>query len=228
VKIGAIVLAAGNSVRMGTQKLLLPYAGTSVIRHIVEQVAASSVDRVIVVARNDAAAIRVVLEGLPVTVVINKQPDGDMFSSVRCGLRALPPECEAALVVLGDQPSITAGLINQLRDASVASRRGIVIPTYEGRRGHPLLYSLQYGAEVLTRYDDVGLRGLSEAHPADVHEVAVADDGVVTDIDVPDDYQAALRRQHGQDARVTGTVPVTRASRPCEHPDAPLDGPSRV
>ena len=207
MKFGAIVLAAGNSVRMGTQKLLLPYTGTTVIRHIVQQVADSRVDHVIVVAGRDAVAIKTALDGLRITVVINEQPDGDMLSSVRCGLRALPTECEAALIVLGDQPSISPGLINQLGAALVASGRGIVVPAYQGRRGHPLLFSVQYRAEVLTGYDGVGLKGLPDAHPDDVHEVAVADDGVVIDIDVPDDYQAALRRQQRE---------------------APLDGPSRV
>ena len=207
MKIGAIVLAAGQSRRMGTQKLLLPYAGVTVIRHIVEQVAGSCVDHMVVVAGRDAVAITAALDGLPITLVINELPDGDMLSSVRCGLRALPRECEAALIVLGDQPSITAKLINQITDTSVASRRGIVVPAYEGRRGHPLLFSVKYRAEVLTGYDGIGLKGLPDAHPDDVHEVAVADDGVVIDIDVPDDYQAALRRQQRE---------------------APLDGPSRV
>jgi molybdenum cofactor cytidylyltransferase len=194
VNVGGIVLAAGNSRRMGTQKLLLQYAGTTVIRHIVDRVAASSVDRIIVVAGRDAAAVRAATEGIRATVVVNEMPDGDMLSSVRCGLRALPAECEAALVVLGDQPSITAELVNQLIDASASSGRGIVAPAYRGRRGHPLLFSMEYHSEVLTGYDGVGLRGLLEAHPNDVFELVVADDGVVTDMDVPDDYKAALMR----------------------------------
>jgi molybdenum cofactor cytidylyltransferase len=194
VNVGAIVLAAGNSRRMGTQKLLLPYAGTTVIRHIVDRVAASSVDRIIVVAGRDADAVRAATGGSRATVVVNETLDGDMLSSVRCGLRALPAECQAAIVVLGDQPSITAELVNQLVDASAASGRGIVVPAYRGRRGHPLLFSMEYRTEVLTGYDAVGLKGLLEAHADDVFELAVADDGVVTDMDVPDDYKAALLR----------------------------------
>ena len=194
MKIGAIVLAAGKSVRMGTQKLLLPYAGTTVIRHIVQQVAASSVERLIVVAGKDATAVRSALEGLAVTVVHNELLDGDMLSSVRCGLRALPAYCEAALVVLGDQPTITADLINQVTSTFRKTGRGIIVPTYKGRRGHPLLFSLKYRDEVLTGHDGIGLKGLPEAHPGDVHELAASDDAVITDMDIPADYRAALRR----------------------------------
>jgi molybdenum cofactor cytidylyltransferase len=179
---------------MGTQKLLLPYAGATVIRHIVDRVAASSVDRIVVVAGRDAAGVRAATDGSRATVVVNETSDGDMLSSVRCGLRALPAECEAALVVLGDQPSITAELVDHLIGASAASGRGIVVPAYQGRRGHPLLFSLDYRSEVLTGYDGVGLKGLLETHADDVFELAVADDDVVTDMDVPDDYRAALRR----------------------------------
>jgi molybdenum cofactor cytidylyltransferase len=75
-----------------------------------------------------------------------------------------------------------------------SSRRGIVVPEHEGRRGHPILFSAKYRHEVLTQFDDVGLRGLLEAHPEDVHEVAVADASILADMDVPEDYERELKR----------------------------------
>ena len=190
--IGAIVLAAGLSRRMGTQKLLLPFGGASMIAHIVDQVLASVVEQVIVVVGRDGEAIEEALGWRSVTIVTNPAPDSEMLDSVRCGLRALPEECKAALVALGDQPAITANTINEMAQAFLASGRGIVMPVHEGRRGHPLLFSLRFRDEVLTQYDDTGLRWLLHAHPDEVYELSFADPGVIADVDLPEDYRRAL------------------------------------
>jgi molybdenum cofactor cytidylyltransferase len=112
-----------------------------------------------------------------------------MLSSVRCGLRALPPDCEAVLIALGDQPSITADLVARIVHAFYASGRGIIVPVHGGKRGHPLLFSARYSQEVLTRYDDLGLRGLLRAHPEDVFELPADSASVLSDMDYPEDYQ---------------------------------------
>lgn len=192
--IAAIVLAAGRSRRMGTQKVLLPFGGGTVISHIADEVLRSRLDRLVVVAGQDAAAIAQALADRPVGVVANPDPEGDMLSSVRCGLLALPPDAEGVLLALGDQPAITAVLVDRLVGALRESGSGIVVPAYGGRRGHPLLFSGVYRAELLSRHDDVGLRGLLQAHPKDVREVPVADAWVLADMDVPADYQRELER----------------------------------
>ena len=99
---------------MGTQKLLLPYAGQTVIGQIVDNVLAAPIERAFVVTGNYGEAIRLALAGRPLTFVVNPDAAGDMLSSIRCGVRALPPECMAATVVLGDQPTIRAKLIADL------------------------------------------------------------------------------------------------------------------
>ena len=190
--IAAIVLAAGRSRRMGTQKLLLPYAGRTVIGHIVEQVAAAPVGRIIVVTGADYDAVTRALDGRNVTFVRNPAAEGEMLSSVRCGLRALPESCRAAVVVLGDQPGVNAGLIAALIEAHVQSGRRIVVPTFGGRRGHPVLISARCFEDLLTGFDDVGLRGLVRAHPEDVLEVAAGSAGVLEDLDTPEDYRRAV------------------------------------
>jgi molybdenum cofactor cytidylyltransferase len=190
----AIVLAAGRSSRMGSQKVLLPFAGQTVIGHIVYQVLAAAIDRTIVVTGPDDAAIRLALAGRRVTLVANPDSTGEMLSSVRCGLRALPPECTAAIVVLGDQPTIRTELIADLVRSFHSTRAKIVVPTCQGRRGHPLLFSADYLAEVLTQHDGVGLRGLLQAHPSDVVELEVAEAAVLTDMDSPEDYTHAQSR----------------------------------
>jgi molybdenum cofactor cytidylyltransferase len=189
----AIILAAGRSRRMGAQKVLLPFAGRTVIGHIAGEILRSAVDEVIVVvAGPDAPRLAEALAGRRVTLVASADPEGEMLSSVRCGLRALPPECEAVLVALGDQPSITAGLVGRMLDAFRASGRGIVVPVCGGRPGHPILFSARYRDEVLTRYDGVGLCGLRQAHPEDVFELNVTDPSVLVDMDHPEDYRRAL------------------------------------
>jgi len=185
----AVVLAAGRSQRMGTQKLLLPVGGQPLIARIIDQVLASSVDCVLVVTGADTDRIAAALAGRSVTFVVNHDPQGEMLTSVRCGLAALPPQCTAALIVLGDQPGVTAEVLERLLQAFPAAGRGIVVPTAQGRRGHPLLVALHYRDELLTQYDAVGLRGLLQAHPEDVLEVEVGAPGILEDLDTPQDFQ---------------------------------------
>ena len=190
-----LVLAAGRSQRMGAQKLLLPVGGQPMIARIVDQVLASPIDRVFVVIGADPDRIAAALADRPVTFVINPDQHGEMLSSVRCGLAALPPECTAALVVLGDQPGLTADVVAQLLRAFQTADRGIVVPTFNGRRGHPLLVALRYRDEILTSYETVGLRGLLQAHPEDVHEVEVGTPRILEDLDTPQDFERLAGRE---------------------------------
>lgn len=194
----AIVLAAGASKRMGTHKLLLPFRGKSVIRHIADTLAASRLDDVCVVVGHAAERVRRELPADTVRCVVNSEYRQGMLSSVRCGLRALPTECNSVMVALGDQPGITTALVNELIDAFEKSSRALLVPTFEGRRGHPLVFSTSLCAEVFTSHDDVGLKGLLSAHPREVAEVAVEAPAVLEDLDTPQDYARAIR-EHGRD-----------------------------
>jgi molybdenum cofactor cytidylyltransferase len=190
----AVVLAAGGSRRMGTQKLLLPFAGQTVIAHIVDEVRGGPVGRILVVVRKDDEGVSAALTGRTYSAVVNPHPDGDMLSSVRCGLAALPPECTAVLVVLGDQPAITSDLIGRMVATYQTCGRGIVVPTHNGRRGHPLLFSTRYRDEILAGHEQTGLRGLLQTHPDDVFELGTATPAVLADMDHPADYLRELRR----------------------------------
>jgi molybdenum cofactor cytidylyltransferase len=192
----AVVLAAGRSRRMGTQKLLLPFAGSTVIAHVVDEVIRSDVDHVCVVVGRDGEAVAAALGDRPLRIVANRDPTSEMLSSVRCGLRALPDDCHAALVALGDQPGLSAGLVNALIAAHRSGGKRIAVPTYGGRRGHPLLFSLAYREQVLRDYDEVGLRGLLWDHPEDVLEVQASSSAVLEDMDTPEDYRRELSGQN--------------------------------
>jgi molybdenum cofactor cytidylyltransferase len=189
----AIILAAGKSLRMGTQKLLLPFADQTVIGHVADQVIKSPIRQVLVVTAEQSEQIAAALKGKRLSIVINPDFDGDMLSSIRCGLRALPG-CEAVLVTLGDQPSIRAELIGEMIRIYETTDAEIIVPTYRGRRGHPILFSSQYCDEVQRRFDGVGLRGLLSAHPERVHEMKVEDEAVLADMDEPGDYQREKKR----------------------------------
>ena len=186
----AVVLAAGRSTRMATQKLLLPYRGRTIIGHVVDEVLGSRVDRTLVVTGEDQERVTASLDRA-VTFVPNPDPEGDMLSSVRCGVRAVPAGCDAVLILLGDQPAVTGEVIRSIVEARRLHGDSIIVPVYGGRRGHPILIPMRYAREVLTAHDGVGLRGLLMAHPDAVLEVPVDVPGVLEDIDTPEDYRAA-------------------------------------
>ncbi len=188
----AIVLAAGRSSRMGVQKLLLPFGGKTVTSHIADQLLASTVDKVFVVTGHQPERITAELSGRRVSIVNNPDYDSGMLSSVRCGLHALPKRCRAVLVAIGDQPSINTELVNLMIQSFAAGEKKILVPCYEGKRGHPLLFSAMYREEILTQYDDVGLRGLLHAHPDEVFELTVSTFCVLSDMDYPEDYRREL------------------------------------
>ena len=156
----AVVPAAGQSRRMGTCKQLLPFAGTTVIGHIVDELRRSRVDEVRVVVGHQADRLREELRARSVRIVANPDYEQtDMLASIRCGLAEMPPDCRAVLVALGDQPAIRAELVDAMIDCFSTAGRGIVVPVHAGRRGtFPPAATIRDG--IMTKYDDVGLRGL--------------------------------------------------------------------
>ena len=192
----ALVLAAGQSKRMGVQKVLLPFGGKTVISHIVAQLIASSVNEVYVVVGCQSKRVSTELSGQPVSIVDNPDYKSGMLSSVRCGLSAIPRQCGKVLVALGDQPSITTKLIDQMLQSFASTEKQILVPLYNNKRGHPILFSTTYCDEILTQYDDIGLRGLLYAHKEDIFELPVDTSGVLSDMDYPEDYRRELQRKN--------------------------------
>lgn len=188
----AVVLAAGLSRRMGVQKLLLPFGNKTVIGHIIDQLLASTVDEIHVVVGHQAERISRELSGQAVSIVNNPNYKSGMLSSVRCGLQSLPEKCRAVMVVLGDQPSITTELIDQMLQSFATTEKSILVPLYKGKRGHPILFSSLYRDEILTQHGDVGLRGLLHGHSNDIFELAVSTASVLCDMDCPEDYRREL------------------------------------
>ena len=187
--IWAVVLAAGESRRMGTQKLLLPFGDTTVVGAVVRTALASAAGRTLVVLGADREAVRREIGSLGVEFAINGDYPLGMLTSVQAGFRALPAGAKAALIMLADQPFLASSVIDKVIAGSEACHRGIVIPAFQGRRGHPVLIDLKYRDEVLAIAPADGLRRLMLAHPDDILEVDVADPNILRDLDTPEDYK---------------------------------------
>jgi molybdenum cofactor cytidylyltransferase len=186
--IWAVILAAGESRRMGTQKLLLPFGETTVVEAVVRTALASGVDRAVVVLGADREAIRARLEPRGVDFAVNERFADGMLTSIQAGFRALPPEAEAAVIMLGDQPFLPPSVVDTVIQGLRESGKGIVIPVFRGRRGHPVLVDLKYRAGVLSLDPADGLRRLLRGHADDVAEVEVEDPNILRDLDTPEDY----------------------------------------
>lgn len=191
--ISAIVLAAGRSRRMGTQKLVLPMHGKPMIAHTVDMLLQSQVDRVFVVVGQDKQPIVDALGDRDVSCVMNPDANEEMLTSVRAGLHALPEQTTAAIVALGDQPAIQTDVVRGLVRCFKGTAAGIIAPVFEGKRGHPLLISIQYRDEILTEFEGQGLRGLLVKHAQEVAELPFASASILDDIDSPADYERMLR-----------------------------------
>lgn len=185
----AIVLAAGYSSRMGTQKLLLPIGQGTVISHIVNQLIKSKVIKTYVVVGHQADQVTKELSDLPVTIIHNPEYKSGMLSSVRAGLLNIPDKCEAVFVVLGDQPSISSAIIDEMIRLFSIKEKKIIVPVFNGNRGHPVLLSTIYKDEILKNFNDIGLRGILQVHDSDLYEMSVSDSSVLMDMDYPRDYQ---------------------------------------
>lgn len=189
--VGAVVLAAGESRRMGTQKLLLPFGGVTVIEHVIAQVSASRVGDIVVVLGHEPRRVAPAIADTVARTCVNREYARGMLSSIRAGLQE-SAHWEAVLIVLGDQPAIDPEVINLLIEDFEGHEGSIVVPAWEGRRGHPLLIDASYKESILTDYEDVGLRGLLHAYPDRVRQVDMASDAVLRDMDFPEDYQREL------------------------------------
>jgi len=187
----AVILAAGESRRMGSPKLLLPFEGSTVLGTVVREVRRAGLSSILVVLGAEQEKIRAALRDQPVEFVKNPDFRRGMLSSVQCGLQSLPATASAAMLFLADQPSLSGSIIGKLLQARERTAQGLIVPVFAGTRGHPLLLSMKYKDEVLTLDPAIGLRELLINHPDDILEVEVEDEAVLKDIDTPEDYRKA-------------------------------------
>jgi molybdenum cofactor cytidylyltransferase len=191
--VAAIILAAGKSTRMGEAKQLLRLGESTVLGRSIENVRRSAVvDEIVLILGASAEAIRrqlpaSLLQGLK--VVVNAAYEQGMASSLRAGLSALDPQIGAALIVLADQPFVRPETLDQLGRKHRQTQAQIVIPSYQGRRGNPVLLDRSVFAEVMALEGDTGCRAIFGSHTQRTVNVEVEDEGILLDIDNQEDYE---------------------------------------
>lgn len=185
--IAAIILAAGQSRRMGrVNKLLAKIGGQPMVNRVVDAVLASKSAAVYVVVGHEGDAVRGVLADRNVRFVENPNFETGLSASLKCGIASLPDDIDGAVICLGDMPQVTAAEIDRLIDAfSPLEGRAICLPTYGGKRGNPVLWAKRFFSEMKDIEGDVGARHLIGVHDKYVTEVEMAGEGVLVDIDTP-------------------------------------------
>ncbi len=205
-RVSAILPAAGLSRRMGQPKQLLPLSGKPLIRWCMDSLLAAGIKDIVVVLGRHRPAIEPVIDGLPVIIACNEDPESDMAGSVRIGLQAASPVSTGVLVALCDHPLVTGHTIRTLITCLSDNPDRIAIPVYRGRRGHPVIFPR---AEIDRIFTGMTLRDIVRRDPGRIMPVDVTDEGVVIDIDTGDDYRALLSAC-AQAIRKQGQTPENR------------------
>jgi molybdenum cofactor cytidylyltransferase len=194
--VGGLLLAAGQSRRMGpANKMLVEIDGAPMVLHAARALLASGASPVVVVLGHAPEAVEDVLSGLDVTFVRNPDYADGLSTSLKAGLAALPDYCTGAVVALGDMPGVSAQDIDSLIDAfDPPAGHSICVPTYNDKRGNPVLWARQYFAEMASVSGDVGARHLIGENADQVVEVPRDNPGILIDLDTPEAVVAHLRK----------------------------------
>lgn len=183
-RITAVVLAAGESKRMGQTKQLLPWGNTTVLGKVLQNLNASSVHDILVVSGHEAETVEAVAAAEDVETVYNSQyASGEMLSSLQTAVRQLPPNTDAILVMLADQPLVTPDTINQLLTAYREGRGDIIAPIYAGKRGNPVLIGRRYFPDLLALPPGSAPRLLLKQYPQSICFIEVENDSILIDLD---------------------------------------------
>jgi molybdenum cofactor cytidylyltransferase len=193
--IAAIVLGAGRSSRMGgPNKLVAEIGGRPLIRIVVQEALKSRARPVIVVTGHQHDRVEAVLKGLPVKIVHNPDYADGLATSLRTGIAALPPEADGAIVCLGDMPQVDAAMIDRLIGAIDPDKGALIaMPTIDGKRGNPVVWSRRFFAELMKVEGDVGARYLIGRYPEAIAEVPLAGTAALTDVDTPEALEAVRK-----------------------------------
>jgi len=191
--IGAVVLAAGASRRMGGEKVLLPFGRSTMLETILETLAAANVHEIVVVTRPDLPAAIEKARGLGARIVENPHPQDEMLVSVRLGVAKVSAGAAAVFVWPADHPAVRPETIERL--ARSVDPAAALVPCYRGRRGHPALVGHGLLPAIAAIPAGEGLRHLWRSRPELLREIEVEDPGVILNLDTPEAYRAALEEQ---------------------------------
>jgi molybdenum cofactor cytidylyltransferase len=186
--ITALILAAGQSKRMGQPKMLLPWGETTVLEKVIATFKAGSVDDILVVTGGDWERVEALVGDSAGTIFNPNYAAGEMLSSVQVGLAGLKPEAEAVLIGLGDQPQVGERSVQAIVDQYRKSGAALVVPSYQMQRGHPWLVARPHWDEILSMHPPASLRDFLNRHADEIHYVELDSSSVLQDLDTPEDY----------------------------------------
>jgi len=193
--VSGIILAAGSSQRMGTPKAFLKIGEQTFLQHIVEQLHLARIVDLVLVLGAHAEEIQPTLSWFNGKVVINEQWQEGQLTSIITGLDALnlvnaePEEIHGAMICPVDHPLLSQAILVDLLQGFWRSQKRIILPTYKGKRGHPVIFHRDYFGEFRNAPPELGARAVVRNHPDDVFEVVAQESGIVTNIDTPEDYE---------------------------------------
>ena len=190
--LAAIILSGGASRRMGSPKALLSYQGRPFLEHLLDVAHHPQIGVRRIVLGADADPIAKEVDLAPGEIVINEEWEKGQLSSLQAALRSLPPETDGVILLLIDHPLISSMLVGELIETFYNSRKPIVLPVYEGRRGHPVIFSSALYEELLNAPPETGARSVVWAHSAEVQIVQTNEEGCVLNLNDPGTMQRAL------------------------------------
>ena len=166
----------------------MPFGESTILEKAIDNLLGSKVNEVIVVLGHKAEEVIKTLIAKPVKLVINPDYEQGMSTSVIAGLKLVDSQAQAVMLALGDQPLVGSQTINRLLEEFKNHDKGIALPTYHGRRGHPVIFDMKYKEKLLKLKGDIGARQIIREHPEDILEVPVDCEGVCIDIDTMEHY----------------------------------------
>jgi molybdenum cofactor cytidylyltransferase len=191
--LAAVILSAGASSRMGRPKALLPYREGTFLEHLIEVTHHPRIGVTRVVLGAGAEVIRALAKLEPSTVVLNPEWEKGQLSSICVGLRSLEGmDLDGMVLCPVDHPLVSARLVSDLIEHFYADKKSIVVPTFNTRRGHPVIFSRSLFSELLAAPANEGARAVVWAHPGDIGEVPTDEEGVVLNLNDPDMLTRAL------------------------------------
>lgn len=187
--ITAIILAAGESKRMGRPKMLLPWGEETVLSHVISVFRKSGLEDILVVTGGARDEVERLVSKSNVRIVHNSDfASGEMLSSIQCGLRELTRQTRGVLIGLGDQPQVQAGSVRRVCGAFEETKSRIVVPSFQMRRGHPWLVARPLWEELLTMKSPQSPRDFLNTHREEIQYVNVDNPSILADLDTPEDY----------------------------------------
>ena len=192
----AVVLSAGESSRMGRPKALLPIDGQTFIERIVAALKQTKVGKIIVILGHNARELQSKISHLPVEILINTDYKLGQLSSLQLAVRNLQPDldCDGMLVHLVDHPYLAPALVEEMIRRFYETKKRIIVPKFQGKRGHPVIFSNALFDEILSAPIEEGAKAVVNAHRAETLEIETEEEGIAVDIDTPELYQQHVRR----------------------------------